>query len=60
MLKNKYFKLSLTMKQLKEYNKIKIKIPYDQYLLIWWKENESKYLAVSLLAKKYSNIVAGH
>jgi len=37
---------------------LKIKIPYDQDPLDWWKENVTKYLPVSLLAKKYLSIVA--
>ncbi|KAE9523138.1 hypothetical protein AGLY_016452 [Aphis glycines] len=49
---------SPTMKQLEEYKNLKIKVPYDQDPLNWWKENESKYSAVSLLAKKYLSIVA--
>ncbi|KAE9535950.1 hypothetical protein AGLY_007851 [Aphis glycines] len=44
--------------QLEEYRNFKIKIPYDQDPLKWWKENEFKYSAVSLLAKKYLSIVA--
>ncbi|XP_050066428.1 E3 SUMO-protein ligase ZBED1-like [Aphis gossypii] len=44
--------------QLEEYRNFKIKISYDQDPLKWWKENEFKYSAVSLLAKKYLSIVA--
>jgi hypothetical protein len=46
------------IKKFEEYRNLNIKIHYDQDPLNWWKENGSKYSAVSLLAKKYLSIVA--
>lgn len=50
--------MTLISSKLEEHNNLKIKISYNQNFFNWWRENETKYSVVSLLAKKYLIVVS--